>query len=65
MLSMEAQTEQAPGNAQVIPVQNNPGQGTIHSKLSVAHFIILINLSDNFFIASWDDVLYCHPTVYL
>ncbi|KAK1614189.1 hypothetical protein QYE76_019706 [Lolium multiflorum] len=27
MLSMETKTQQAPGNAQVIPNQNNPGQG--------------------------------------
>ena len=37
---METKTQQAPGNAQVIPNQNNPGQGTKYSKLSVACFII-------------------------
>jgi PAX-interacting protein 1 len=40
MLSMETKTQQGPGNAQVIPNQNNPGQGTRYSKLSVARFII-------------------------
>jgi predicted membrane channel-forming protein YqfA (hemolysin III family) len=38
---METRTEQAPGNAHVIPNQNNPGQGILYSKLSAAHFIIL------------------------
>jgi hypothetical protein len=42
MLSMEMETQQARGNAQVITNQNNSGQGTIYSKLSVAHFIILL-----------------------
>jgi hypothetical protein len=32
MLSVEAETQQAPGNAQVIPNQNNPGQGTIYTE---------------------------------
>jgi hypothetical protein len=41
MLSMETMPEQAPGYSQVIPNQNNPGQGTLYTKLSVAHFIIL------------------------
>ena len=36
---METRTQQAAGNAQVIPNQN-PDQGTIYSKLSAAHFII-------------------------
>ncbi|KAM0846137.1 hypothetical protein ACQ4PT_055873 [Festuca glaucescens] len=36
MLSMETKTQQAPGNAQVISNQNNPGQ----DKLSVAYFIM-------------------------
>jgi hypothetical protein len=40
MLSMERKAQQAPGNAQVIPNQNNPGQGAIYSKLIVSSFII-------------------------
>uniref|UniRef100_A0ACD5V8Y8 Uncharacterized protein n=1 Tax=Avena sativa TaxID=4498 RepID=A0ACD5V8Y8_AVESA len=49
MLSMDTKAQQAAGNAQVIPNRNNLGQGRIHSKLSVAHFI-------NF---SWMAILYC------
>ena len=40
MLSLETRNQHSPRNAQVIPNQNNPGQGTICSKLSVAHFTI-------------------------
>ncbi|KAM0923353.1 hypothetical protein ACQ4PT_005643 [Festuca glaucescens] len=40
----------APVNAQVISNQNNPGQGTIFSKLSVAHFIFFACMA--FFFAS-------------
>uniref|UniRef100_A0ACD5Z385 Uncharacterized protein n=1 Tax=Avena sativa TaxID=4498 RepID=A0ACD5Z385_AVESA len=39
MLSMETRTPQAPGNAYLIPNQNNPGQGTLYSKPSDAYFI--------------------------
>uniref|UniRef100_N1QRV1 Mediator complex subunit 15 KIX domain-containing protein n=1 Tax=Aegilops tauschii TaxID=37682 RepID=N1QRV1_AEGTA len=45
MLSMETKTQQAPGNAQVIPNQMNLGQGIIYSELSVAHFIVFAWIS--------------------
>ncbi|KAM0923362.1 hypothetical protein ACQ4PT_005646 [Festuca glaucescens] len=35
MLSMETRTQQAPGNAQVIPNQNYPGQGTVKLSLHI------------------------------
>jgi hypothetical protein len=59
MLSMETKTQQAPGNAQVIPNQNNPaGQGTIHSKRSVAHFIMFAWMAIIYCIKCSDNVLY-------
>ncbi|XP_051195620.1 uncharacterized protein [Lolium perenne] len=37
MLSVEAETQQAPGNAQVIPNQNNPGQVSEDSTAQTGH----------------------------
>ncbi|KAM0923349.1 hypothetical protein ACQ4PT_005642 [Festuca glaucescens] len=37
MLSVEAETQQAPGNAQVIPNQNNPGQASEDSTAQTGH----------------------------
>ncbi|XP_047080868.1 mediator of RNA polymerase II transcription subunit 15a-like [Lolium rigidum] len=37
MLSVEAETQQAPGNAQMIPNQNNPGQASEDSTAQTGH----------------------------